>query len=333
MFSELPDRISQYLTRAPFSRSFTANAEITVEQLPAGVWNVNHLVTIDRSRKLVFKLYPHSARGMIHNSSSSEYQTLRFLSGTGLAPSPLGFDDSRIFFDCPLMIYEYVEGETLAVDRLHIESIAVTLAQLHSLCPTDAKFLPNAQDSPERIKRRISRLLTKCNDEIDIHQAPALSEYARIAPRLLSIPTNKRVDSFRSVIHGDLVPSNIIVTASTVALIDWQTSMIGDPATDLAYFLCEPYNLWDWSVPMKTGQRNGILEHYCALTGDSEIESRVAVRQPLLLLLFGLHSMLRFADFQRGQILIEMSREREAAFYKYQTATQNVLNTLRGLIC
>ena len=62
-----------------------------------------------------------------------------------------------------------------------------------------------------------------------------------------------------SLLHGDLVPGNILTTANGLCLIDWQCPAMGDPVDDLALFL-SPAMQWLYrGKTLEAAARQGLL--------------------------------------------------------------------------
>jgi Ser/Thr protein kinase RdoA (MazF antagonist) len=147
-----------------------------------------------------------------------ETALMRHLDRAGLAvPVPIPTADGRLFAG-GLMVMPYLDGgppESPADWR----RVAGTLRELHRL----------TRDWPQRPGWRSSTdlLRAETGTKIDLGAMPAegvarcRAAWARLAGR----PT--------CVVHGDLNPGNIRMTADRVALIDWDESHVDVPDLDL----------------------------------------------------------------------------------------------------
>lgn len=148
-----------------------------------------------------------------------EADLLRHLDRQGLAvPVPIPTTDGRLFAD-GLTVMPYLEGgppETEADWR----RVAGTLRRLHSL----------TKGWPQRPGWKSSRdlLHAEIGTKIDLTAMPSeavarcRAAWARLGKRETC------------VVHGDLNPRNIRMTADRVALIDWDESRVDVPDLDLA---------------------------------------------------------------------------------------------------
>jgi Ser/Thr protein kinase RdoA (MazF antagonist) len=153
-----------------------------------------------------------------------EAELLQYLHGEGLhVPVPIPANDGRLFAD-GLMVITYMEGvspETEADWR----RVAETLRRLHGL----------TQGWPQRPGWRSSADLLHADTgtKIDLTAMPpeGVARCRKAWARLIGRDT--------CVVHGNPTnPGNIRMTASRVALIDWDESHVDVPDLDLVL----PYN-------------------------------------------------------------------------------------------
>ena len=147
-----------------------------------------------------------------------ETELLQHLDREGLTvPLPISTTDGRLFAE-GLVVMTYMEGgppETAADWR----RVADTLRRLHRL----------TQDWPQRPGWRSSTdlLHAETGTRIDLGAMPAegvarcRAAWARLAGRQTC------------VVHGDLNPGNVRMTADHVALIDWDETHVDVPDLDL----------------------------------------------------------------------------------------------------
>lgn len=97
---------------------------------------------------------------------------------------------------------------------------------------------------------------------------PAVRAYVAAAE-----PAFRRLRRF-ALIHGDLVPSNILVDDGLPRYVDWEWAEIGDPAQDLA-FLGGVGAPAPWYLPMTEERIAFFLDAYAAAAG---VEDRAGLR-------------------------------------------------------
>jgi aminoglycoside phosphotransferase (APT) family kinase protein len=115
--------------------------------------------------------------------------------------------------------------------------------------------------------------------------------------REMSRFVDQRASAFsspKSLIHGDLVRSNIRVSGTKVALVDWADSGVGDPAYDLATV---KFAL-DSVVPRQSSRLiQELARQYRDRLGDESIEARLRFYMPLPGLNIALAYWTRAATF------------------------------------
>ncbi|GIJ11029.1 phosphotransferase enzyme family protein [Micromonospora andamanensis] len=183
-----------------------------VERLTGGVANDVWSVRVD-GRRAVGRLGTRSDADL-----AWETELLRHLDSAGLTvPVPIPTSDGRLFAD-GLVVMTYLEGgppETPA----DWSRVADTLRELHRL----------TRGWPQRPGWRSSTdlLHAETGTKIDLGAMPAegvarcRAAWARLVGRRTC------------VVHGDTNPGNIRMTASRVALIDWDEAHVDVPDLDL----------------------------------------------------------------------------------------------------
>jgi aminoglycoside phosphotransferase (APT) family kinase protein len=172
----------------------------------------------------------HGAADLARNPqmAADEFALLRIVHEAGVpAPAPYYLDQSGEFFETPVVVLEYIEGETVfalvdAPDLL--PQFARQLASIHRIdCAShDIAFLPDhAAHWGSIIGHRPARL-----DD-------SLSE-GRIRDALEAAwPWTQR--NVSSLLHGDYWPGNILWReGQLVGIVDWEDAAIGDPLADIA---------------------------------------------------------------------------------------------------
>ncbi|SHK20792.1 Phosphotransferase enzyme family protein [Shimia gijangensis] len=164
----------------------------------------------------VVKLYRGPALNpLFPNDPKSEALLLKLLLGTGLAPKPLASLSTEVG-ECN--VYSHIPGETWRRDT----SIVGKLMQgLHCLtAPNDLQIAPSGSRA---LGEKTESILVKCDEKSSIlRERP--NEHVLASQR-------------QSLLHGDIVPGNLIWNETGLHLIDWQCPSIGDPCEDIAIFL------------------------------------------------------------------------------------------------
>ncbi|MEM7343085.1 MAG: phosphotransferase [Chloroflexota bacterium] len=193
------------------------DAATQIEPLTGGVANDIWRVRVDGHLRV--------ARLGTRSDADLAWETglLQYLDSEGLTvPLPIPTIDGRLFAD-GLVVMTYVEGgppETEADWR----RVADTIRQLHQL----------TQDWPQRPGWRSSTdlLQAETGTKIDLGSMPA-EGVARCRAAWKRLAGRKTC-----VVHGDVNPGNVRITADRVALIDWDESHVDVPDLDLVL----PYN-------------------------------------------------------------------------------------------
>ncbi len=161
----------------------------------------------------VVKLYdPAGHSPLFPNNPGAEAASLHHLTGSGVAPEWLGQGQGWI-------AYRHVEGAAWVRD---VQVVAHLLHRLQTL-PVPAVLPPgwrSLQGGSTAIIAQTRAILAQCSAALP--EPPA---------------TDVGPSSQAFIIHGDLVPGNIIMSATGPVLIDWQCPAIGDPVEDMAHFL------------------------------------------------------------------------------------------------
>ena len=158
---------------------------------------------------------PHVAR--------DEFNLLRIAQAHGLAvPEPYHLDESRDLFPTPVLVTEFVEGDTeLAPSDLadYVSQAAAQLAKIHGVPDApDLSFLP-----------RLGRGFGERPAQLDASLDEGRIRDALEAAWPLS-GGNEPV-----LLHGDFWPGNLLWRdGALVAVLDWEDAHVGDPLADLA---------------------------------------------------------------------------------------------------
>lgn len=175
-----------------------------------------------QTEKLVARL--HGPKDLEHNPriARDEFKLLKIARSHGVAaPRPVFVDESCELFPTPIVIIEFVEGETiLSTDdsEMYVLHMATELAVIHRVSDSpELSFLP-----------KVGHGFPKKPEKLD----EALSE-GRIRDALESVERLTQVNA-SVLLHGDFWPGNLLWNDGEIAaVIDWEDAEVGDPLSDL----------------------------------------------------------------------------------------------------
>lgn len=133
------------------------------------------------------------------------------------------------------LAYQYSPGHPWQNDT---ERVAIALANLHRITVPGQTFRAGANGSLHLLNQG-QAIAALCTSAL-----PPPPQDAGVAPG----PT--------CLIHGDLVPGNIIAHKDKITLIDWQCPAIGDPTEDVATFLSPAMQSLYRGAPLTTDEVN-----------------------------------------------------------------------------
>ncbi len=170
----------------------------------------------DAQNAVVVKLYMGPARNpLFPNDPSAEAQILLQFENSRISPDFVAAFSTSLG-ECN--VYSHIPGKTWAYDA---SSVGKSVAVLHSAAPPKGlRIVPNG--SEELTKQTVS-ILAKCTDSDSISNLVPQGSVAK--------------SSTTCLLHGDIVPGNIISNSEGLHFIDWQCPAIGDPCEDIAIFL------------------------------------------------------------------------------------------------
>jgi len=308
-------------------------SQVTVSQLPQGVWNFNYLAQID-GKKFVLKVYqswPRSKSMFTLNSGQREFETLKLLKGLNIAPNPVCFERKGLAGEQDALIYEYAAGNTLSYSKQIMLEMAALYAKLHGLNPERAPFLPRRDESLGALMGALELKLAHYVQRNDIPETLKARFTRCFELSRQHIANAKPLPYLPAILHADPVAGNIIVGDRPV-LIDWQSVMIGDPAFDIWAFTAAPFSLWDLDAKPSKAQQDLFRQTYLSLQDDFTLPDRIAVKEPLYLLEYGLHLSTRYYDYKSGKMPPQALIGREANFEKYGPNAEVALTRLREIL-
>jgi thiamine kinase len=166
---------------------------------------------------LICKLYLETKTNpLFNNNPKAEYECLRLLAGSGIAPKPYKYLKTPLG---DVLLYNYIKGQTWSYD-VHSVSELLTRVRKHKY-PKGLRILSNL---PSDIKQTGIEIINKLTS---YHK----NKLIKICPEVLIS------DIEPVLLHTDVVPGNLISGVEGLRLIDWQCPAIGDPIVDIMMFL------------------------------------------------------------------------------------------------
>ncbi len=151
-----------------------------------------------------------------------------------------------------------------------IESLATSIAELHQRSTNRLRL---------RSREEIARSILSVQD-YTARLCPQLGEMARqIAQRLLG--RLSRESEFRRPIHGDLYAKQVVVQSAGVVILDFDSAVLCDPASDLGNFIAHLEGdalLGRISSGRSAALRDRLLAGYAGVAGDRRVLSRVPLQ-------------------------------------------------------
>lgn len=188
-----------------------------------------------------------------------EARALDLLSGSGIAPEPVGFWPAQEDRGA-VLIYRFVPGNLL-VDE--VTEAARLIGRAHSLAASGFRAMPM---TPEAIMADADRLPgVPVDDPLWIRLAAVRPE--TVALESLATPV---------LIHGDFGSGNIVAGKQGTWIIDWQCPGMGDGAEDLWSFLSPAFQAVYGRRAWTPEQVGAFRDAY----GDAETLARLDLLSP-----------------------------------------------------
>jgi streptomycin 6-kinase len=210
------------------------------------------LIVADSGEKAVLKIYEE--RGYRKSKRVATFLSEK----TPWIARPLGYSDSL-----RALVFSWSDGVSLrqnvcaaSFDKHPIEATGRTLARFHSQRSSGLNSLPREVEVAQLLIAARAVAVT-CEHLTEIARDLAL----RMACELLAAPVIRRP------LHGDFYPDQAILTDDGIALIDLDSSVRGDPATDLGNFIARlEYGALRGDLPPNRVRevRRALLEGYVA---------------------------------------------------------------------
>lgn len=188
-------------------------------------------------KELVLRQYGNTDVASNPDVAGTEYELLKRLHLNGLlVPEPHFYDSSGRRFPGPILVTDFVEGESLFdppdIDAF-LEQLTAQLLTIHQAGGGigDLSFLPQREPLPPTV---LSERLLRVDAELSIDEVGHLLRIKR-AP----------AGNDATLLHGDYWPGNVLWrNGQVVAVIDWEDARTGDPLADIAN--CRLELLWSF---------------------------------------------------------------------------------------
>jgi aminoglycoside phosphotransferase (APT) family kinase protein len=234
---------------APLSAWMQANVDgfhgpLTVSQFKGGQSNPTYRIDAPSGSYVLRRKPPGKLLPGAH-AVDREYKVLSALGTQGFpVPRVYGLCEDESVIGTPFYVMDMVPGRIvweaefpgLAREQraAHFDAMNATIAQLHSYDP-EAIGLGDYGKATGFVERQVARWSKQYLSDTDAGRVPAMD-------RLVDwLGSNLPPDSGRSsVVHGDYRCDNMIFDPrepEVRAVLDWELSTLGDPASDFTYHL------------------------------------------------------------------------------------------------
>jgi aminoglycoside phosphotransferase (APT) family kinase protein len=178
-----------------------------------------------------------------------EYAVLERLADTAVpAPKPALYCDDESVLGDEFIVTEFLDGETVPVgsrlpERFRTptareqvgERLVDALADLHSVDADRFAVVCERVTPRQQVERAVDRL-----EQATDTSGRDVPELRRVADWLRdNAPADS--DTATALVHGDYKTGNVFLAETeepdVVGVFDWETAMLGDPRTELGYFL------------------------------------------------------------------------------------------------
>lgn len=294
---EVPATVSQQVVEDYLAARRGASSPLSVRavtQLTGGFSKTTLLVALEVDGQREEVVLRQVGPGRESTSLAAEYDVLRYAYRNGVpAPEPLWIEVENTALGGPFFATRRVRGSNVgdvfgprpgtppdaALD------LARALAAVHQLDPAGVGTTPvPPMASRAEILERIGEQEQKVT-----RVAAAEGTHARPLHALLFawLRVHVPADGFPAVLlHGDPGFHNLLVHQGEVqAMLDWERSLVGDPAQDLSYVRPHVLRVLPWEQ---------FLDAYCAAGGTAPDEQRLSYYAVW-------HDVWRFAGAYRGR--------------------------------
>jgi aminoglycoside phosphotransferase (APT) family kinase protein len=247
--------------------------ELEVEPLGGGTSNAMFLVRRGQAR-WVLRRPAGVAVARADEGMRREFRLLTALEGTDVPhPSPVALCDDHAVLGCTFFLMAQVDGVNalplppgLDDDAGYAEvafAMVDALARLHEVDWRSAGLADLGR--PEGFHER---QVTRWSQQLRSYEGRELPGIDRV---MAWLDANRPTSFDPTIMHADYHMLNVLIAPDrpgrVVAILDWETSTIGDPLLDLAGF-CE---VWCGSDLARPPARSELVDRYVALRGLTSV--------------------------------------------------------------
>ncbi|MGA2322064.1 MAG: aminoglycoside phosphotransferase family protein, partial [Solirubrobacteraceae bacterium] len=273
--------------------------------LSLGAYHLNFRLT-SGGRRSVVRLSRTSQWGLSsHEQLAREFATLRDVESSGVTPCALDLVPG----DPPMLIETYIDGQPFLYG-LRLRDAARAIAAVHRSLPRHAlPHLPMAppqrflvEDGLRWVARAEAQGFTPVTVRLLLRAAESLCEATAMSADPLVI------------VHTDLIGTNLLVTDTGCAILDWEGARLGPAAWDLAYFLSPVTLRWAsaGAGQLSVGEKQAFLTAYARAADVDPDALRASVVALLPWVVF--RALAWCAGFQATADLTVAVRERLSTF-------------------
>jgi hypothetical protein len=273
MKNGLTAQIHQYLTSAPGSL-FAQQAVEMLDHWP-GDTNLLWRVSTD-NRQAVVKLFLDAGQAR----SRRQYDGHLLFAPLGLAPQPLWVDRYPHGLSRQLLVYEWCDGESIALDDPGaLWAWAEAIGTLHAAPPDDVRRFSPHPLNLDYFWRIEQASITRINEWLagsGLGLATRFCRLSAMADRLVQNSLPLWALSMPTPVHGDLSHSHTLMALGRIQLLDWEMFGLGDPALDVARLLQREAQ---W---LSEDHARAWLDRYMQIVDDPTVAERIGIYRRLL---------------------------------------------------
>src|SRR5579883_1252350 len=253
--------------------------DVVLSSLTDGHHNINYLIVLnnqaDKKFVLRFNLHPFDP----NEGTDAEYRHLQEINGLH-APKVIYYGKPD-FLNASVIIMEFIAGEHKEFSGLNkeeIELLAHATSELHMITKKTFSKIPGAPADGEgiyydylqsMISATITARLEKAHIEIYQKDRDVINEAKQKLQQLMEKYKDAFSGNVFSLLHLDIVPSNVLWNNNYITFVDWQSLSFGDRADEVAYIFA--------INNMDDAFQQTFLEEYKKYIIDETIQSRIIV--------------------------------------------------------
>jgi len=248
-----------------------SNMGLVLEPLARGEYNINYTFDHpDSGDKFVFRVNTASQM-KLKNQIEYEYKALKALERTQRTPKAYYLDDAKDMLPFGVLVMQYLQGRALDYN-VDMAKAASIFADIHKCSIENAEFLVKPSNP-------LGAMLDECKTmaEVYINSSTADKEVKNIISRLIHIIESKLSkaegrDKKLCIINTEVNSGNFIINddMEKCCLIDWEKSILGEAAQDLAHFLAPTTTFWKTDIILTNEQQSEFLKKYAEKTGEAD---------------------------------------------------------------